>query len=137
MTICSPRREQPTPTRTLAGAGCITVSYRPAIPRRVAPQQSPLPLRRHRHFTSPSTPGIVNVPANLRLSFGTFYSPSTPGIANVPANLFLISCLTTGVHPIPVIREFALRQVVSDCARNEDPKVASLRKFPANSLLLE
>ena len=31
----------------LAGASGITVSFRPAIPRQVAPQQSPLPLRRH------------------------------------------------------------------------------------------
>jgi len=30
----------------LAGASGITVSFRPAIPRQVAPQQSPLPLRR-------------------------------------------------------------------------------------------
>jgi uncharacterized cupin superfamily protein len=74
-----------------AGAGCITVSFRPAIPRRVAPQQSPLPLRRHGHSTSPFTPGIANRLANLRLAFGTFYSPSTPGIANMPANLLPIS----------------------------------------------
>src|ERR1700750_268086 len=33
------------------GAGRITVSFRPAIPWRVAPQQSPLPLRRPRHST--------------------------------------------------------------------------------------
>jgi hypothetical protein len=37
---------QPTPTRMFAGVGRLTVGFRPAIPRRVAPQQSPLPLRR-------------------------------------------------------------------------------------------
>ena len=84
----TPRHDQPAPTRMFAGAGCITVSFRPAIPRRVAPQQSPLPLRRHGHPISPFTPGIANRPANLRLSFGTFDSPSTPGIANMPANLY-------------------------------------------------
>jgi hypothetical protein len=65
MTRCNPRHDQPTPTRMLAGAGCITVSFRPAIPRRVAPQQSPLPLRRHGHPTPSSTPGKSTVPAQL------------------------------------------------------------------------
>ena len=78
MTSRTPRHDQPAPTRMLAGAGCITVSFRPAIPRRVAPQQSPLPLRRHGHSISLFTPGIANMLANLRLSFGTFYSPVHP-----------------------------------------------------------
>jgi hypothetical protein len=38
---------------------------RPAIPRRVAPQQSPLPLRQPGYPTPPSTPGKSTVPAKL------------------------------------------------------------------------
>jgi hypothetical protein len=38
----------------LAGASGITVSFRPAIPRQVAPQQSPLPLRRHAQCSVPA-----------------------------------------------------------------------------------
>jgi hypothetical protein len=38
----------------LAGASGITVSFRPAIPRQVAPQQSPLPLRRHPSVAFPA-----------------------------------------------------------------------------------
>ena len=43
----SPALKQPTPTNIARRRRRITVSFRPAIPRRVAPQQSPLPLRRH------------------------------------------------------------------------------------------
>jgi hypothetical protein len=64
MSSRTPRHDQPAPTRMFAGAGCVTVSFRP----RVAPQQSPLPLRRHGHSTSRFTPGIATRPANLRLS---------------------------------------------------------------------
>ena len=35
----------------LVGASRITVSFRPAIPPRVAPQQSPLPLRRFAYYS--------------------------------------------------------------------------------------
>src|SRR4051812_44513339 len=34
-----------------ASVNCITVSFRPAIPRQVAPQQSLLPLHRHTNST--------------------------------------------------------------------------------------
>jgi hypothetical protein len=42
------------------GVDRITVSFRPAIPRRVAPQQSPLPLRRHRQCTSLDHSGTID-----------------------------------------------------------------------------
>ena len=42
------------------GAGRSTVSFRPAIPWRVAPQQSPLPLRRPRQSTSAVPCGTIN-----------------------------------------------------------------------------
>src|SRR5438270_9784786 len=42
------------------GAGRITVSFRPAIPRRVAPQQSPLPLRRPGQCTTGRHPGRID-----------------------------------------------------------------------------
>jgi hypothetical protein len=48
-----------------AGVACITVSVRSAIPRRVAPQQSPLPLHRRRHYSSIVHSGITRMPANL------------------------------------------------------------------------
>ena len=41
-------------------AGRITVSFRPAIPWRVAPQQSPLPLRRPRQSTPTLPCGTIN-----------------------------------------------------------------------------
>jgi hypothetical protein len=37
-----------------------SVSFRPAIPRRVAPQQSPLPLRRPRQCTTGLHPGTID-----------------------------------------------------------------------------
>jgi hypothetical protein len=45
------------------GVGRITVSFRPAIPRQVAPQQSPVPLRRQRQCP-PSIPA-QSIPVNL------------------------------------------------------------------------
>src|ERR1700681_3949966 len=42
------------------GVDRITVSFRPAIPRRVAPQQSPLPLRRPRQCTSLDHSGTID-----------------------------------------------------------------------------
>src|SRR5215831_5625236 len=50
------RRRQAPP----AGAGCITVSFRPAIPRRGAPQQRPLALRRPRQSTSKLLSGTID-----------------------------------------------------------------------------
>ena len=38
----------------------VATSVRPAIPRRVAPQQSPLPLRRPRQCTSGVHPGTIH-----------------------------------------------------------------------------
>src|SRR5215831_8097000 len=49
------RRRQAPP----AGVGCIAVSFRPAIPRRVAPQQRPLALRRPRQSTSKLHSGTI------------------------------------------------------------------------------
>ena len=45
--------------RPPASAG-IAVSFRTAIPRRVAPQQSPPPLRRPRQCTSVDYSGTIN-----------------------------------------------------------------------------
>jgi hypothetical protein len=42
------------------GVGRITVSFRPAIPWRVAPRQSPLPLRRPRQCTSTCHCAAIN-----------------------------------------------------------------------------
>jgi hypothetical protein len=41
-----------------AGPALIAVSFRPAIPRRVAPQQSPLPLRQPPAYIPPLRAGV-------------------------------------------------------------------------------
>ena len=47
------------------GVVCLIVSFRPAIPRQVAPQQSLPPLRRRRQCTSITYSGTIAVPVNL------------------------------------------------------------------------
>src|SRR5690349_17560500 len=54
------RGEQRRRRASPVGAGRITVSFRPAIPWRVAPQQSPLPLRRPRQSTSTLDGAAIN-----------------------------------------------------------------------------
>ena len=50
-----------------AGACCSTVSFRPAIPWWVAPQQSPPPLRRPCHYNSSVRSLLIEYPDQLRL----------------------------------------------------------------------
>jgi hypothetical protein len=61
------------------GAGRITVSFRPAIPRWVAPQQSPLPLRRPRPCTTGLHPGTIDGGQPV-----LFFSVSPMGCSSAP-----------------------------------------------------
>ena len=47
---------------TPAGVVCLIVSFRPAIPRQVAPQQSLPPLRRPSQYTSIVRSGTIGLP---------------------------------------------------------------------------
>src|SRR5438067_125145 len=69
---------------TLVGASRITVSFRPAIPPRVAPQQSPLPLRRFGYHSVSTHFGTRNAKASPRYSRRGRRKPKWP-----------ILCLTT------------------------------------------
>jgi hypothetical protein len=62
-----PRRNDRTGGRSPAGPELIVVSFPSAIPRRVAPQQSPLPLRRRPSYSLPllaSTTEAITWPIN-------------------------------------------------------------------------
>jgi hypothetical protein len=90
--------------RTSSARSSITVSFRPAIPRRVAPQQSPLPLRRHKKHTSFFHSGISLVYMLVNL-FPIFVSHTWGAVYPAGKERALLEMTSPGIF----LRHFVLR----------------------------